>query len=180
MRQFHELVFPGIVAAASGDKPGGTTYEVQRDDTLYEIARDYRDVSWQQIAAANGIRAPYTIHPGQELTIPAGKTSPSRPPARTVVDLSRLRAAAKTDPPKAGTPVSYAGTLVVELALVEDGLMERRYADGHFGSKSVHGYSLHQQRMGYRGTQPGGAADGIPGWDSLTDLGDRHGFTVVA
>ncbi|QIB67484.1 peptidoglycan DD-metalloendopeptidase family protein [Kineobactrum salinum] len=44
------------------------SYVVRRGDTLYSIAfrfgQDYREV-----AARNGIRAPYTIHPGQRLRV---------------------------------------------------------------------------------------------------------------
>ncbi|MFB7496107.1 LysM peptidoglycan-binding domain-containing protein [Streptomyces sp. NPDC056161] len=58
-------------------RPGGTTtpaegvYTVKSGDTLSAIARRL-DVSWPELAKANNLRAPYTIHPGQELKIPAG------------------------------------------------------------------------------------------------------------
>lgn len=102
-------------------------------------------------------------------------------PQRPVVDLSKLRAAAKTDPPKKGTPVSYKGVGIVEAALVDEGLLAKAYSDSHFGTSTVAAYSRWQLKL-YPGasTKPGGDADGIPGRDSLERLGKRHGFTVVA
>ena len=99
-----------------------------------------------------------------------------KPAARPVVDLSRLVAAARSDPPRAGTPVSYAGTKVVEQALVAEGLLAKRLADGHFGTATRTAYAALQRRYGYSGA----AADGIPGRASLTRLGKAHGFTVTA
>ncbi|MEZ5558395.1 MAG: peptidoglycan DD-metalloendopeptidase family protein [Pseudomonadales bacterium] len=62
----------------------GASYEVQAGDTLYSIAwrfgRDFR-----ALAAANGIRSPYTIYPGQRLRLDARvrATKPQTvPPAR--------------------------------------------------------------------------------------------------
>ncbi|MFD5266762.1 N-acetylmuramoyl-L-alanine amidase [Streptomyces sp. NPDC058335] len=93
---------------------------------------------------------------------------------RPVVDLSRLIAAAKTDPPKKGTPVSYAGTKTVEAALVAEGLLAKSLADGHFGTATKAAYGLWQMRCGWSGKD----ADGIPGLASLTKLGKRRGFDV--
>lgn len=173
-KQWREVVFPGTVAAASGSEEPGGEHTVKKGDTLSGIAADYRGVSWQQIARANSIDAPYTIYPGQKLTIPAGATAPSKPPARPVVDLSRLVAAARTDPPKPGTPVSYAQTQLVEMALVAEGLLARSYADGHFGTATVAAYAALQRRYGYSGRD----ADGVPGRTSLTRLGKARGFDV--
>ncbi|WP_228988584.1 peptidoglycan-binding protein [Streptomyces sp. DH8] len=93
---------------------------------------------------------------------------------KPVVDLSRLVAAARTDPPKKGTPVSYSGAKVVEQALVKEGLLAKGLADGHFGSATVAAYAKLQRRYGYTGRD----ADGIPGRTTLTRLGKAHGFTV--
>ncbi|GAA2802847.1 N-acetylmuramoyl-L-alanine amidase [Streptomyces showdoensis] len=125
VKQFREVVFPGIVARAGG----------------------------------------------QPAPTPKPPTAP-----RPVVDLSRLIAAARTDPPKAGTPVSYPGVRTVEDALVKEGLLARSLADGHFGSATRTAYAAWQRRLGYSGS----AADGIPGMKSLTKLGNKHGFSVVA
>ncbi|NYV73160.1 N-acetylmuramoyl-L-alanine amidase [Streptomyces sp. UH6] len=96
------------------------------------------------------------------------------PPPQPVVDLSRLVAAAKADPPASGTPVTYSGVKTVERALVAEGLLAARYADGHYGSQTVTAYAAWQRRCGYSGAD----ADGIPGMTTLRRLGAAHGFTV--
>lgn len=106
---------------------------------------------------------------------PAEPSEPSPPAAgRPMVDLSELVKAAKTDPPKRGTPVSYPGTKVVEDALVKEGLLARSLADGHFGSSTIEAYANWQRRCGWSGDD----ADGLPGIASLTKLGKRRGFDV--
>lgn len=108
---------------------------------------------------------------------PAFAGAPSQPtPVRPKVDLSRLVEAAAADPPKSGTPVSYAGTKTVEAALVKEGLLDSDLADGHFGTATVKAYATWQRKLGYTGDD----ADGIPGRDSLIRLGNKHGFGVVA
>ncbi|MGW5126672.1 peptidoglycan-binding protein [Streptomyces sp. NPDC004069] len=95
--------------------------------------------------------------------------------ATAQVSLSKLIAAARTDPPKAGTPVSYAGVKTVEAALAAEGLLAKSYVDGHFGTTTVKAYAAWQRRLGYTGRD----ADGIPGSTSLTKLAAKHGFTVT-
>ncbi|MFJ5143316.1 N-acetylmuramoyl-L-alanine amidase [Streptomyces sp. NPDC088707] len=94
---------------------------------------------------------------------------------KPVVDLSRLIAAAKADPPKRGTPVSYYGVKTVESALVAEGLLAREVADGHYGTATVLAYAAWQRRCGYKG----GDADGKPGPASLEKLAKKRGFTVA-
>ncbi len=57
----------------------GSTYQVQRGDTLYAIAfRAGKDV--RELAAINSIVSPYTIYPGQTLRLTGsapGRTAPS-------------------------------------------------------------------------------------------------------
>lgn len=53
-------------------------YTVKKGDSLSKIGARYA-VSWHSIAQANGIKSPYTIHPGQRLTIPGSKTTPTSP-----------------------------------------------------------------------------------------------------
>ncbi|GAA3956614.1 hypothetical protein GCM10022384_07190 [Streptomyces marokkonensis] len=103
-------------------------------------------------------------------------TAPRPTPSRPVVDLSQLRAAARSNPSAQGQPVTYAGVRTVEAALVDEGLLSKAYSDGHFGTTTVTAYAAWQRRLGYRGQD----ADGIPGRTSLERLGDRHGFTVTS
>ncbi|WP_329423975.1 N-acetylmuramoyl-L-alanine amidase [Streptomyces sp. NBC_01268] len=105
---------------------------------------------------------------------PAPKPSQPAPP-KPSVDLSKLVAAAKSDPARRGTPISYYGVKVVEQALVREGLLAPSLADGHFGTATVAAYAAWQRRCGYKGAD----ADGIPGADSLKKLGARRGFTIT-
>ena len=66
-------------AAARTPIPGGS-YEVAKGDTLYSIAFR-KGVDFRDLAKWNGIAAPYTIWPGQQLRLspPAGHAA--APPA---------------------------------------------------------------------------------------------------
>jgi hypothetical protein len=106
--------------------------------------------------------------------------TPPPVPGRQMVILDRVDQAARTEPPKAGTPVSYPGVKIVEVALVDEGLLAKKYIDGHYGTATREAYSRWQESLGYRGREPGQPADGIPGKDSLTKLGNKHGFSVTS
>ncbi|GAA3121643.1 N-acetylmuramoyl-L-alanine amidase [Streptomyces echinatus] len=103
-------------------------------------------------------------------------TKPAPTPSKPTVDLSKLVAAAKSNPSAAGQPVTYSGVKVVEAALVNAGYLSKAYSDGHYGKVTVEAYAKLQRHLGYSGSD----ADGIPGKASLTYLGDRYGFKVVA
>ncbi|WP_181786637.1 N-acetylmuramoyl-L-alanine amidase [Streptomyces phytophilus] len=115
----------------------------------------------------------------------AARLDDDEPPAKLpkpklpTVDLSQLRRAARTDPPRSGTPVSYAGAKTVEAALVDAGLLAKKRLDGHFGSDSVAAYAV-WQRSPAGGGYSGVDADGIPGRASLQRLGKKYGFKVAA
>ena len=76
------LIYPGQVLVISGQyasssgTTGSSTYTVRSGDCLSTIGSRL-GVSWQSIASANGIHTPYTIYPGQVLTIPGGNTASS-------------------------------------------------------------------------------------------------------
>ncbi|MEV0222655.1 peptidoglycan-binding domain-containing protein [Streptomyces sp. NPDC050704] len=112
---------------------------------------------------------------------PAPGTGPKPPeppkPQKPVVDLSNLIAAARRDPglPQGGK-THKADVLVVEKALVAEGLLPAQWADGSFGTRTVEAYAALQRRYGYTGAE----ADGIPGRTTLGKLGAEHGFTVKA
>ncbi|WP_329131750.1 GH25 family lysozyme [Streptomyces sp. NBC_01476] len=111
-----------------------------------------------------------------ELAAWAGATP--KPAGKPKVDLSNVIAAAKADPKaKQGHQTHAADVRLVEGALKAEKLLDAQYAgDGSFGSKTVAAYAAYQRRLGYTGAD----ADGIPGKTSLTKLGTKHGFTVVA
>jgi LysM repeat protein len=76
----------GGLSASASEGGGGTdevsiqaasttsrTYTVKSGDTLMEISRKLFNGDaqyWDEIAALNGIKAPYTIHPGDVLKVP--------------------------------------------------------------------------------------------------------------
>lgn len=102
-------------------------------------------------------------------------------PAPVSVSLGHLISAARLDPPAAQGHTTYpADVRPVESALRAEGLLPAAYAaDGSFGSVTVAAYSRWQQsKLG--GAYRGQDADGIPGKDSLTRLGARHGWKVTA
>jgi hypothetical protein len=102
------------------------------------------------------------------------KPAPATKPV-VKVDLSMIQVAAKTDPGAAQGHATYkAGTLIVEQALVAEGLLGATYAkDGSFGTLTRTAYAKLQARLhsSYK--------DGIPRIADLTYLGKRHGFVVV-
>lgn len=128
---------------------------------------DPRGVDWRlmraRIAARLGSGKPAAVTP-----------TPSTP----TVSLAKLIKAARTDPTRSGTPVSYGGVRTVEAALIDAGLLAKRYGDGHFGTVTVTAYAR-WQRSTAGGSHRGDAADGIPGHNSLTRLGLKAGFKVV-
>jgi len=58
----------------------GSSYTVQRGDTLYSIAFRY-GLDYRRLAAANSVRSPYTIFPGQKILLKE-KTPAASAPAR--------------------------------------------------------------------------------------------------
>jgi LysM repeat protein/predicted lipoprotein with Yx(FWY)xxD motif len=73
LRTDPNAIRPGWVLRLSSNASGGSggegTYTVAEGDTLFRIGTTY-GVDWEDIAIANGIISPWTIRPGQILTIP--------------------------------------------------------------------------------------------------------------
>lgn len=74
---------PAAEAGEEGAEPGAeataaapVVYIVNAGDNLSSIATQF-DVSWQEIAAANNIAAPFTIYRGQRLVIPGVTPTPA-------------------------------------------------------------------------------------------------------
>lgn len=160
-------------APRPGGKPAANgTYTVKAGDTLTAIAKRY-GTTVDALVLANGLKDPDRLAVGQRLTIPGGPATASKP-SRPVVDLSQLVAAARSNPPARGTPVTYSGVKTVEAALVAERLLDKDLADGHFGTATVTAYAAWQRRCGWSGDD----ADGTPGIASLRKLGARRGFDV--
>ncbi|MDT0617349.1 peptidoglycan DD-metalloendopeptidase family protein [Salinisphaera sp. P385] len=82
-------------------------HTVARGETLYSIAWDY-GVKWQNLARWNDIDPPYTIYPGQELTLdpygPVRAESPSSDKAEETTRTTRRQPAASPTPAPTPTP----------------------------------------------------------------------------
>jgi hypothetical protein len=153
------------------------------DDPGYGYHRMHRHWSTSGTACPGDLRVEQwhkEVFPG--IVAKAQQRKQPVPPRRTpTVRLSHIIAAQRRDPglPQGGTTYKTEG-LMVERALYKEGLLARRWVDGSLGTKTRPAVSEWQERCGYRGRQPGQAADGIFGRDSLTRLGRKHGFKVVA
>ena len=101
-----------------------------------------------------------------------------RPSAASLpsVDLSNVQEAARRDqyrPP--GEGLHPHGVLTVEKALKAEELRAPQFVDGYAGPAFRSAYAKWQQR-----SDVGPPFDGIPGRESLTKLGNKHGFRVVS
>jgi hypothetical protein len=104
---------------------------------------------------------------------PPKTPTPPKVPVKPVVSLKHVVAAARRDPGgKQGATTYKAEVRLVEDALVELGYLDKRWADGSFGTYTVAAYARLQRHLGYAGT----AADGIPGAHSIRWLGLRTGL----
>ena len=106
-------------------------------------------------------------HPGGSATAPG-----------LTVSLTNVVDAAKRDAPAPqGTTSHPADVRIVEAALMAEGLLSSAFAkDGSFGTATITAYSQWQKLRGFTGKD----ANGIPGMDTLSALGRRHGFHVAA
>lgn len=106
----HTQAADGRVAVEAGRKNvgNGQQHVVEKGDTLYSIAFRY-SMDFRTLAALNGIGEPYTIYPGQVLTIKS-RGLPVTPKPKPGAGSAT---AAVEDAPKASAPVKSAATTVV-------------------------------------------------------------------
>jgi hypothetical protein len=97
--------------------------------------------------------------------------TPSTPPGAVPpkVSLSKVVQAAESGS-------KAAGVLIVQKALKREFGLDFSSGPGIFGPRTKDSYARWQRKMGFTGAD----ADGIPGKKSLTRLGTKHKFTVVA
>lgn len=152
-------------AAAVCDLYGWSAKSVIRHKDWSDYKSDPAGVDWPKFLAAvqkllDGPQKP--VPP----TVPP--TVPAPPKPLPTVSLAHVVAAARRDPalPQGGT-THKAEVALVEKALVQLGHLDKRWADGSFGTKTRDAYTKLQRHLGYSG----GDADGIPGAHSLKWLG---------
>ncbi|MCP2337980.1 peptidoglycan-binding protein [Actinomadura rupiterrae] len=86
------------------------------------------------------------------------------------VDMEAVVKAASIDPRRADnklTPGAKASVLLVEQALRDRHLLDKKYVDGYFGTTTTAAYTKYQKSLGYKGL----SANGLPGKTSLIKLG---------
>jgi hypothetical protein len=96
------------------------------------------------------------------------------------ISLHIVQMCAHEDPAKPQGQTTNSNQVIwVQKALVLEGLLsdsDTRWGRGSFGSMTVSAYAAWQRRLGYSGAD----ANGVPGQTSLTKLGAKWGFHVVA
>lgn len=78
----------------------GEVYTIREDDTLYGIAWRH-DLDYKALAAANGIKAPYTVYPGQRILL---RESASPAAVRTAATPPRERSSSTSPRTTASAP----------------------------------------------------------------------------
>lgn len=104
--------------------------------------------------------------------VPAGASTSAAPGPTATVDLETVLLAAQIDPRRpddSPTPGAAQSVKAVESALHSHGLLDAKYVDGSFGTKTVAAYTAYQKSLGYSGL----SANGLPGAASLGKLGFR-------
>ena len=103
----------------------GATRVVQRGDTLYRIATE-NGIAMRDLAAWNGLGAPYTIYPGQQLLLypRTGGAVATRPPTSGTAPTTSPR------PPAAVTPSAAPLASGVAWRWPVDGALLSRYVAG--------------------------------------------------
>ncbi|WP_370614294.1 CHAP domain-containing protein [Mumia qirimensis] len=123
---------------------------------------------WRGSSAIRGFGRPrYAVGGGGD----AGRAGTSGVP---VVHVSAMEfAAAHNAPGPEGSTSRPKQVRIVEAGLLAEGLLSARYAkDGSFGTTTIVAYRQWQKRLGFTGDD----ANGIPGIETLRELGRRHGF----
>lgn len=95
-------------------KPSQPVHAVLQGDTLYSIAFRY-GLDYRKVASANGIDAPYTIYPGQQIVLKeAASAQPAPVPAQAAQPAQRSSPAYTTAPaPVTPVPIPTAPTPII-------------------------------------------------------------------
>ena len=75
-------VVDGVVQETPKEIIKPITHVIRKGETLSSIAGKYKDITYQEIAKANGIHNPNNIYVGQRITIPNQPKAPTPPPSK--------------------------------------------------------------------------------------------------
>ncbi|MEV6399629.1 peptidoglycan-binding protein [Streptomyces sp. NPDC051907] len=133
--------------------PSGSTYTVKAGDTLSGIGKAL-GIKWQTLAQLNGLKAPYTIKPGQKLKTKA--TTPAKPKYQPFPGVAFFK----------GSPNSPIVTAMGR-RLVAEGCSAYKSGPGpKWSDADRESFRKWQRKLGDSGSN----ADGWPGprqWDAL-------------
>ncbi|MFF1625569.1 peptidoglycan-binding protein LysM [Streptomyces sp. NPDC058272] len=109
---------------------------------------------------------------------PSKPSTPSKPSPKPSVSLAHILEARRKDVPAPTGHTTYkAEVLIVENALHAEGVLDKQYCDGSWGTKTDDGYDEFRRKVM---KLSGSDATGAPGLTSLKALAARHGFTAKA
>lgn len=91
----------------AADVPGSGFHEVRRGDTLYSIAWRY-GWDWRELAAHNGISAPYLIRPGDRIDLDPGPRRRAESSRSETVQTVPKTASSDPSAPRPTTPAAPA------------------------------------------------------------------------
>ena len=104
------------------------SYTVRRGDTLYSIAWRF-NIDYRSLANRNRIRSPYTIYPGQTLSLAGSTVKPARTTAPTQ--------ATSRQPRGKSTAASSAGATVSSWLWPAKGPVKEQYSSAAGGNKGI-------------------------------------------
>lgn len=141
----HVPVLDRYNAGSTGVSSSRGVHVVGRGDTLYSIAwRHGKD--FRQLAAANNIKPPYTIYPGQQIRLdgavarpaaPVSRPSSSQPPASRPAPTKPAAAPVRPSPPVAAKPSVPASAGVIPWQWPADGGLLSRFVAGSVSAKGI-------------------------------------------
>ncbi|MEU3986080.1 N-acetylmuramoyl-L-alanine amidase [Streptomyces sp. NPDC026672] len=167
------LTYPSSYGSKNGQRMSGAEWE------------NFYGICGHQHVPENDHGDPGNFPVSRLITLVGGEKAPTsptkpatpKPPAKPTVSVVHLNAARAKDIPAATGHTTYkAEVLVLENALVAEGLLAKKYADGSFGTLTQDAYDAFRRKVGYKGS----AATGSVGLESLKKLAVKHGFTAKA
>ncbi|MDF1630148.1 MAG: peptidoglycan DD-metalloendopeptidase family protein [Alcanivoracaceae bacterium] len=134
----HVPVLDRYNSGSSGVGASRGVHVVGRGDTLYSIAwRHGKD--FRQLAAANNIKPPYTIYPGQQIRLDGAVARPPAPPSRSSASKPSTRTPSAAPPARspAPRPSVPASAGVIAWQWPADGSLLNRFVAGSVSAKGI-------------------------------------------